>query len=154
MEINHLEDATTQKAEQNIKQAPYAEHGAPIDHVTSHPPYPPAGPNLRWSRVRDYLRDPFSEFFGTFILIMFGDGGVAQVVLSKYKEGSYQSISWAWGIGVMLGVFTSGVSGGHINPCVTLTNCVFRKFPWRKFPVYMLAQTLGAMCGATVVYFG
>lgn len=97
MEINHLEDATTQKAEQNIKQAPYAEHGAPIDHVTSHPPYPPAGPNLRWSRVRDYLRDPFSEFFGTFILIMFGDGGVAQVVLSKYKEGSYQSISWAWG---------------------------------------------------------
>jgi len=54
----------------------------------------------------------------------------------------------------MLGVYTSGISGGHINPCVTLANCVFRKFPWRKFPAYMLAQTLGAMCGAAVVYAG
>jgi len=158
MEIVRLENISNQQAEQKTEQKTepeaYAEHGAPVDHVGSYAIYPPAGAELRWSRIRDYFRDPFSEFFGTFILIMFGDGGVAQVVLSKYKEGDYQSISWAWGIGVMLGVYTSGVSGGHINPCVTLANCVFRKFPWRKFPAYMLAQTLGAMCGAAVVYAG
>lgn len=55
-------------------------------------------------------------------------------------------------IGVMLGVYASGVSGAHINPAVTFANCVFRKFPWRKFPIYMLAQVLGAMCASGVVY--
>lgn len=52
----------------------------------------------------------------------------------------------------MLGVYTSGASGAHINPAVTFANCVFRGFPWRKFPVYALAQLLGAMCGAAIVY--
>ncbi len=51
-----------------------------------------------------------------------------------------------------VGVYTSGISGAHLNPAVTFANCVFRKFPWRKFPIYMLAQTLGAMCASGVVY--
>lgn len=52
----------------------------------------------------------------------------------------------------MLGVYVSGISGAHLNPAVTFANCVFRKFPWRKFPAYMLAQVLGAMCGSAIVY--
>lgn len=76
---------------------------------------------------------------------MFGDGVVAQVVLSEGKKGDYQSISWGWGLGVMLGVYTAGISGAHLNPAVTFANCLFRKFPWRKLPIYALAQTLGAM---------
>lgn len=52
----------------------------------------------------------------------------------------------------MLGVYASGVSGAHINPAVTFANCVYRKFPWRKFPIYMLAQILGAFCASGVVY--
>jgi aquaglyceroporin related protein len=52
----------------------------------------------------------------------------------------------------MLGVYTSGISGAHLNPAVTFANCVFRKFPWRKFPFYLLAQLLGAMCASAVVY--
>jgi len=52
----------------------------------------------------------------------------------------------------MLGVYSSGISGAHLNPAVTLANCVFRKFPWRKFPVYMLAQVLGAMVASAIVY--
>jgi aquaglyceroporin related protein len=52
----------------------------------------------------------------------------------------------------MLGVYASGISGAHINPAVTFANCVFRKFPWKKFPGYALAQILGAMCASGVVY--
>jgi aquaglyceroporin related protein len=52
----------------------------------------------------------------------------------------------------MLGVYSSGISGAHLNPAVTFANCVFRKFPWKKFLPYMLAQILGAMVASAVVY--
>lgn len=50
-----------------------------------------------WGRVRRACQDGFSEFFGTMIMILFGDGVVAQVVLSNNTKGDYQSISWCWG---------------------------------------------------------
>lgn len=50
-----------------------------------------------WYRVRRFMQEPFSEFFGVFALILFGDGSVAQVVLSNSTRGDYQSISWGWG---------------------------------------------------------
>lgn len=106
-----------------------------------------------WPRIRHYIREPLAEFLGTMILILFGDGVVAQVVLSKNTKGDYQSISWCWGIGVMFGVYCSGgISGGHLNPAVTLANCIFRGFPWRKLPIYTFAQMLGAFCGSLIVY--
>jgi aquaglyceroporin related protein, other eukaryote len=52
----------------------------------------------------------------------------------------------------MLGVYVAGVSGAHLNPAVTLANCVFRKFPWKKFFPYMIAQTFGAFMAAAVIY--
>ncbi|KAL4874789.1 aquaporin-like protein [Aspergillus karnatakaensis] len=111
------------------------------------PPQP-----LWWSKVRANCRDAFSEFFGTMILILFGNGVVAQVILSHNQKGDYQSISWGWGLGVMLGVYVSGASGSHLNPAVTFANCVFRKFPWRKWPVYAVSQLLGGMCAAAIIY--
>ncbi|EGR50515.1 uncharacterized protein TRIREDRAFT_58584 [Trichoderma reesei QM6a] len=107
---------------------------------------------LAWSKIRNYCQDFFSEFLGTMTLILFGDGVVAQVVLSGGTKGDYQSISWGWGIAVMLGVYVGGKSGGHLNPAVTLANCLYRGHPWRKLPVYALAQLLGAMAGAAIVY--
>ncbi len=62
------------------------------------------------------------------------------------------TVTIGWGLGVMLGVYTSGKSGAHLNPAVTLANCIYRKFPWRKFPIYAVAQTLGAFCASGVVY--
>lgn len=52
---------------------------------------------LAWGKVREYCMDFFSEFFGTMVLLLFGDGVVAQVVLSGFTKGDYQSISWGWG---------------------------------------------------------
>lgn len=61
--------------------------------VDDHPTHPPR----LWWKLREYARDAFSEFFGTMILILFGDGVVAQVLLSHGQKGDYQSISWGWG---------------------------------------------------------
>ena len=78
-------------------QPAYGEHGALVDHKVPQEDVVQSEPDLRWSRIRHYMREPFSEFFGVFILILFGDGVVAQVVLSDLKKGDYQSISWGWG---------------------------------------------------------
>ncbi|KAG5363895.1 putative membrane protein [Yarrowia sp. B02] len=106
-----------------------------------------------WPRIRHQLREPFAEFWGCLILILLGDGVVAQVTLSGGKNGDYQSISWGWGLGVMFGVYAAGgISGGHLNPAVTLCSCIYRGFPWKKFPIYLVAQLLGCMTGAALVY--
>ena len=52
----------------------------------------------------------------------------------------------------MLGVYVAGDSGGYLNPAVTLSNCLYRKLPWRRFPIYLLAQFLGGFCASGVVY--
>jgi hypothetical protein len=75
----------------------FAEHGPLVDHKIPQADVVQQEPDLTWSRIRHYLREPFSEFFGVFILILFGDGVVAQVVLSDGTKGDYQSISWGWG---------------------------------------------------------
>lgn len=71
----------------------YAEHGPLVDDIQDKD-IKPSHPDLTWSRVRHYLREPFAEFWGVFILVMFGDGVVAQVTLSGGENGNYQSISW------------------------------------------------------------
>jgi aquaglyceroporin related protein, other eukaryote len=78
-------------------QQPHAEHGAPIDHKVPQENVIQAHPDLLWSRIRHSLREPFSEFLGTFILVLFGDGAIAQVVLSGETKGTWQSICWGYG---------------------------------------------------------
>nr|AAQ16197.1 aquaglyceroporin 9 [Leishmania tarentolae] len=109
---------------------------------------------FRWQ-----LREYFSEFFGTFFLIAFGTGVVATTVFNAGATGagqsnpSYLAINFGWGLGLTISLFlTMGVSGGHLNPAVTLANCVFAGFPWKKLPGYFLAQFLGASVGAANTY--
>ena len=77
--------------------AAYSEHGPLVDHKIPQEDAVQSEPDLAWSRFRHFMREPFAEFMGVFILIMFGDGVVAQVVLSNSTKGDYQSISWGWG---------------------------------------------------------
>ncbi|MFI9597126.1 MIP/aquaporin family protein [Nonomuraea sp. NPDC052265] len=91
-----------------------------------------------------------AEFAGTMVLVLFGVGVVAQVVAAGI--GDHDSIAWAWGIGVALGVYVAGrITGAHLNPAVTLAFATFRGFPWAKVVPYSLAQTVGAFAGALLV---
>lgn len=94
-----------------------------------------------------------AEFAGTMILILFGTGVVAQVVTSSDGSlGDHDSIAWAWGIGVTLGVYVAArLSGAHLNPAVTIALAAFKGFAWRKVLPYTVAQTLGAFVAALIV---
>ena len=95
-----------------------------------------------------------AEFFGTMILILFGVGVVAQVVTSEGSLGDHDSIAWGWGLGVTMGVYVAArLSGGHINPAVTIALAVFKGFPWSKVAPYCAAQFLGAFAAAIIVRF-
>jgi len=99
---------------------------------------------------------PFiAEIIGTAILILFGGGVVANVVLNKTKghNSGWIVITWGWGMGVFIAVFTMGqFSGAHINPAVTLGLAAAGLFDWPLVVPYMLAQTLGGFIGAVLVW--
>jgi len=101
-------------------------------------------------RIPGLTGEMAAEFFGTFVLILFGTGVVAQVVAGGI--GDHDSIAWAWGLGVTLGIYTAGrISGAHLNPAVTVALALFQNFPWRKVAPYVSAQFLGAFLAALVV---
>lgn len=99
---------------------------------------------------------PFTaEFVGTMLLVLFGDGVVAGVLLKKSKaeNSGWMVITTGWGLAVALAVYTVGpISGGHINPAVTVGLAAVGRFPWAEAGGYLLAQTLGAMAGAVLVW--
>jgi glycerol uptake facilitator protein len=94
-----------------------------------------------------------AEFAGTMILILFGCGVVAQVVTNADgANGDHDSIAWAWGIGVTLGVYVAArLSGAHLNPAVTVALAAYKGFEWRKVLPYSLAQLAGAFVAALIV---
>lgn len=122
-----------------------------VQHYTSYP--------NQWSKIRELIKEPAAEFLGTMFLCIFGLGVQCQVVLatnpavSSSPKGDYLQICFGFATGISLGVWVSGgISGGHINPAVTIAFATLRDFPWRKVPIYILAQLLGGICGAGIVY--
>ena len=99
---------------------------------------------------------PFvSEIFGTAMILLFGCGVVAGVLLDKSKAqgGGWIVITFAWAIGVTLGVYASGqFSGAHLNPAVSIALAAVGKFDWALVPTYVLGQFIGAMVGSGLVY--
>lgn len=99
---------------------------------------------------------PFlAEFIGTSMMMIIGNGVVANIVLPKTKgnNGGLISIVLGWTIAVFVGVFISNTaSGAHLNPAVTIAFATAGKFSWSLVPTYLLAQLLGSMLGAFVVW--
>ena len=97
----------------------------------------------------------FAEFFGTAMILVFGGGVVANVVLNKTKgsNSGWIVITFGWAVGVFTGVLIAApVSGAHLNPAVTLALVLAHKFSATLMPLYITAQMLGAMFGAGLVW--
>lgn len=102
---------------------------------------------------RSLTRELAAECLGTFLLIVFGAGSVAQMVLSHHTAGTMLSVNISWGLAVMIGAYAAaGVTGGHLNPAVTIAAATFRGFAWSKVVPFAVAQTVGAFLASAVVY--
>lgn len=96
-----------------------------------------------------------AEFIGTMILILLGDGVVANVLLrnSKGENSGWIVITFGWGMAVAMAVYSVGwISGAHINPAVTVGLASIGAFDWAQVPGYIIAQLLGAFTGAVLVW--
>ena len=92
------------------------------------------------------------EFLGTALLVLLGDGVVASVALLD-KRADWIVITTGWGLAVALGVYVSGrLSGGHLNPAVTVALAARGEFPWSRVGLYAGAQVAGAFAAAVLVY--
>lgn len=120
---------------------------------------PPEGSSF----LRGLWGDLMAEFFGTMVLIAFGDGVVAMAVAALNQSGrgtkifdasgDWLLITWGWAIAVVFGVYVAGgITGAHINPAVTLAFAVRGDFPWKKVLPYWGAQIAGAFIGAAIVF--
>ncbi len=97
----------------------------------------------------------WAEFFGTAIILVFGGGVVANVLLNKTKgnNSGWIVITFGWAVGVFTGVLIAApFSGAHLNPAVTLALVIANKFSISLMPTYLSAQLLGAMFGSTLVW--
>lgn len=99
---------------------------------------------------------PFlAELLGTMLLVIFGDGVVANVLLNKSKgqNSGWIVITAGWGLGVAVAVYAvNSISGAHLNPAVTIGLATIGKFEWDSVPAYVAAQMIGAFFGAVIVW--
>lgn len=102
------------------------------------------------------MMNPYlAEFLGTTLLISFGNGVVANVLLEKSKgnNSGWIVISFGWAIAVFVGVFTvASASGAHLNPAVSVCLALAGKFSWSLVPGYIAAQVAGAYMGSILVW--
>src|SRR4051812_21082294 len=101
------------------------------------------------------MQNFLAELLGTMLLILLGDGVVANVVLDRTKgqNSGWIVITTGWGIAVAMAVYAVGrVSGAHLNPAVTIALAAIGSFPWAQVPGYVAAQMVGAFAGAVLVW--
>lgn len=96
-----------------------------------------------------------AELIGTMLLVLLGDGVVANVLLGKSKgeNSGWIVIATGWAFAVTIPVYiVGGISGAHLNPAVTIGMATIGNFPWIDVPLYIIAQLIGAFIGAILVY--
>ncbi|XP_051786113.1 aquaporin-7 [Erpetoichthys calabaricus] len=104
--------------------------------------------------TNQYIREFLSEFLSTYIMMLFGLGSVAQVVMGGDSYGNYLSINLGFGLGVTMGIHIGGgVSGAHMNTSVTFAMCLIGNLFWKKLPVYALGQLLGSFLAAVTIFW-
>lgn len=106
-----------------------------------------------WAAFRAQHQDFLGEWLGSTILMAIGIGANLQSVTSANQDqaGNFLTIYWAWGLATMLSIYVAGgSSGAHLNPALSIMLSVWRGFPARRIPVYILAQLLGAFTGAVI----
>lgn len=104
------------------------------------------------SPSRDVTRAMVGEFVGTFILVFFGVGVVNAAVVTGSQVGLWQ-VAVVWAIGVSLGIYASAsMSGGHLNPAITIVCVVYDRFPIFRAVGYIVSQVLGAMAASVLLY--
>jgi glycerol uptake facilitator protein len=112
---------------------------------------------MKFTKGQEFI----AEFFGTMVLILFGDGVVAMVVLfasnpaipGEVVKGGYTNVVLGWGLAVTFGIYIAGtISGAHLNPAVTLALAATKRFPWSKVPHYILGEFAGAFAGALLLF--
>ncbi|XP_040596055.1 aquaporin-7 isoform X2 [Mesocricetus auratus] len=109
--------------------------------------------NIQSILQREMVREFLAESMSTYVMMVFGLGSVAHMVLGDQKLGSYLGVNLGFGFGVTMGVHVAGgISGAHMNAAVTFTNCALGRMPWRKFPIYVLGQFLGSFSAAATTY--
>jgi glycerol uptake facilitator len=101
------------------------------------------------------MQTVLAEAVGTMLLVLLGDGVVANVVLNRTKgqNGGWIVITVGWGVAVAMAVYAVGrISGAHLNPAVTIGLALIGSFPWVDVPGYVLAQMVGGFIGAVLVW--
>lgn len=101
------------------------------------------------------MNEYIAELIGTMLLVLLGNGVVANVLLkgTKGNNSGWIVISIGWGLAVFVGVAVAGpVSGAHINPAVTIGLALSGMFPWSEVPMFILAQLIGGSIGAFLVW--
>jgi glycerol uptake facilitator protein len=95
----------------------------------------------------------FAEMLGTFLLVFFGCGAVHSAVLTAAQSGLWQ-VAIVWGLAIMIAVYVcGGISGGHINPAITLALAAWGRFDKSRVPAYITAQVVGAVAAAALLFF-
>ncbi|KAG0157134.1 hypothetical protein PDIDSM_4318 [Penicillium digitatum] len=106
-----------------------------------------------WSKIRHYLREPMAEWLGTTMAMIIGLCATLSNLTSSGQAGSYPAQSMAWGFGFMTAIYTTGgMSGGHLNPAISISLSVFRGFPARRCMKYIAAQLLGTLTAGGIPY--
>ena len=101
------------------------------------------------------MQNLLAELIGTMLLIVLGDGVVANVVLTgtKGEKAGWIVITTGWGIAVAMAAYAVGrISGAHLNPALTLALATIGSFSWADVPGYIAAQIVGAFLGAVIVW--
>ncbi|KAJ5542448.1 hypothetical protein N7461_008451 [Penicillium sp. DV-2018c] len=106
-----------------------------------------------WSKIRYKFREPLAEWLGTTMAMTLGLCATFSNFTSHGQAGSYAAQAAAWGFGFMVAIYTTGgISGGHLNPAISISLSVWRGFPARKCLIYIAAQLVGAITAGGIAY--